>query len=75
MEMTGLVIWLIFMPGNPHCRYLDGVCPSGIAMRLSTMRFAIHGMDYERHGKSAGLLGCTNGMEDDDTYCADYFIF
>ncbi|KAF5733800.1 caffeoylshikimate esterase-like [Tripterygium wilfordii] len=43
------------------------------AMRLAKAGFAVHGIDYEGHGKSAGLQGFVNRMEDVVTDCVDYF--
>ncbi|KAF5742641.1 hydrolase family protein [Tripterygium wilfordii] len=43
------------------------------AMRLAKAGFAIHGMDYEGHGKSSGLQGFVNKMEDVVNDCIDYF--
>uniref|UniRef100_A0A7N0TL66 Serine aminopeptidase S33 domain-containing protein n=1 Tax=Kalanchoe fedtschenkoi TaxID=63787 RepID=A0A7N0TL66_KALFE len=42
-------------------------------MRLATAGYAVHGIDYEGHGKSAGLLGFINNMDCIVHDCTDHF--
>ncbi|XP_062092737.1 caffeoylshikimate esterase-like [Humulus lupulus] len=43
------------------------------ATRLAKEGFAIYGIDYEGHGKSAGLQGLVNSFDDVVTDCSDHF--
>ncbi|KAL9678156.1 hypothetical protein QQ045_015995 [Rhodiola kirilowii] len=41
--------------------------------RLAAAGFEVHGVDYEGHGKSFGLLGLVNSFDDVVDDCSDYF--
>ncbi|KAL5569159.1 hypothetical protein UlMin_025734 [Ulmus minor] len=43
------------------------------AIRLAKAGFAIYGIDYEGHGKSAGLQGLVNSFDDVVSDCSDHF--
>ncbi|KAL3523761.1 hypothetical protein ACH5RR_016595 [Cinchona calisaya] len=43
-------------------------------VRLAKAGFAVHGMDYEGHGKSSGLAGYIPSFDDLVNDCSDHFI-
>nr|GMC98236.1 caffeoylshikimate esterase-like [Ipomoea batatas] len=51
------------------------VCPIyiGAAMRLVKAGYAVYGMDYEGHGRSAGLLGYVPSFDDVVSDCCDHY--
>jgi len=45
----------------------------GTGSRLAQAGFAVHGMDYEGHGKSSGLQGYITSFNDIVVDCSKYF--
>uniref|UniRef100_A0A0D9XYB4 Serine aminopeptidase S33 domain-containing protein n=1 Tax=Leersia perrieri TaxID=77586 RepID=A0A0D9XYB4_9ORYZ len=45
----------------------------GTGSRLAKAGFVVHGLDYEGHGKSAGLQGYINSFDDVVVDCSNYF--
>ncbi|KAI4991436.1 caffeoylshikimate esterase-like [Hordeum vulgare subsp. vulgare] len=46
----------------------------GTGTRLAKAGFAVHGVDYEGHGKSSGLQGYISNLNDVVADCSTYFI-
>nr|GLL27904.1 caffeoylshikimate esterase-like [Ipomoea trifida] len=49
------------------------VSMKGAAMRLVKAGYAVYGMDYEGHGRSAGLLGYVPSFDDVVSDCCDHY--
>ncbi|KAJ6793656.1 caffeoylshikimate esterase-like [Iris pallida] len=47
----------------------------GTATQLANAGFAVHGMDYEGHGKSSGLQGYVPSFHDLVQDCSDHFTY
>lgn len=45
----------------------------GTATRLANAGFAVYGIDYEGHGKSAGLQAFVNNFDDVVDDCSNHF--
>lgn len=72
-----------WLPADQEPKALVFLChgyamESAVSMRVTGTRlakagFEVHGVDYEGHGKSFGLLGLVNSFDDVVTDCNDYF--
>uniref|UniRef100_A0A7N0ZZW5 Serine aminopeptidase S33 domain-containing protein n=1 Tax=Kalanchoe fedtschenkoi TaxID=63787 RepID=A0A7N0ZZW5_KALFE len=72
-----------WLPVNQEPKALVFLChgyamESSVSMRVTGTRlagagFEVHGVDYEGHGKSFGLLGFVNSFDDVVSDCTDYF--